>query len=98
MVESIVMKYLINMTKKDLLEAIEDMPMDEGKFPLPYDWEEMWRYKDLYRRLKAADSEANIRPFGDITNTFYGRLCQKYNEYQQLKLKKRLKKEEEISD
>ena len=28
MVESIVMKYLINMTKKDLLEAIEDMPMD----------------------------------------------------------------------
>ena len=28
LVESIVMKYLINMTKKDLLEAIEDMPMD----------------------------------------------------------------------
>ena len=41
-------------TKKDLLEAIEDMPMDEGKFPPPYDWEEVQRYNDLYRRLKAA--------------------------------------------
>ena len=28
LVESIVKKFLINMTKKDLLEAIEDMPMD----------------------------------------------------------------------
>ena len=28
LVEHIVMKYLINMTKKDLLEVIEDIPMD----------------------------------------------------------------------
>lgn len=67
----------------------EEMKYEE--LPPPYDWEERQRYNDLYRRLKASDSAANIRPFGDITNTFYGRLCQEYNEYQQLKLKKRKK-------
>ena len=72
---------MATLTKKDLLEAIEDMPMDEGKFPPPYDWEEVQRYNDFYRRFKASDGTANIRPFGDITNTAYGKLCQEYNEY-----------------
>ena len=77
------------LTKKDLLEAIEDMPMDEGKFPPPYDWEEIQRDNDYARRFKVLESEANIRPFGNITNTAYGRLCQEYNEYcRRLKRKK----------
>ena len=73
-------------TKKDSLAPIE------GNLSLRYDWEAMQRYDDLYRIFKASHSADNIRPFGDITNTHYGRLCQEYNEYQLLKLKKRLKK------
>lgn len=59
------------------------------QFPPPYDWEEIERDKGYDIIFKALESKANIRPFGDITNTAYGRLCQEYNEYcRRLKRKK----------
>lgn len=55
----------------------------------PYDWEEI-QLENEYDRVFKALGPANIRPFGDITNTAYGRLCLDYNEYhRQLRLRKK---------
>lgn len=59
------------------------------QFYSPFDWEEIQRDIDYDKRFKALKGQANIRPFGDITNTAYGKLCREYNEYcRRLKRKK----------